>query len=151
MEYWASYKALHGYLNIGYEDGCITGVKFSDAPYPCSIPSPLSDLAARQLQEYLEGCRTAFTVPFEAKGTPFQLSVWEALRQIPYGQTRTYGQIAAAIGKPGACRAVGMACNKNPIWFLIPCHRVIGADRKLTGYAGGLDLKQHLLALEQHK
>lgn len=82
-------------------------------------------------------------------GTPFQLAVWNQLLQIPYGETRTYGQIAAAIGKPGAARAVGMACNRNPLWIAIPCHRVVGSNHALTGYAGGLDMKQALLTLEQ--
>ena len=84
-------------------------------------------------------------------GTPFQKRVWDALRQIPWGQTRSYGQIAAAIGKPGAARAVGQACNKNPIWIAIACHRVLGADHSLTGYAGGTDIKRLLLELEGHR
>ena len=81
-------------------------------------------------------------------GTEFQKSVWAALVRIPYGQTRTYGQIAADIGRPKAARAVGMACNQNPVWIAIPCHRVLGRNGALTGYAGGLDLKQKLLELE---
>ncbi len=82
-------------------------------------------------------------------GTPFQRSVWEALRTIPYGETRTYGQIAALIGHPRAARAVGMANHRNPLCLVVPCHRVVGAGGGLTGYAGGLEIKRRLLALEQ--
>ena len=83
------------------------------------------------------------------QGTDFQKSVWHALQQIPYAQVRTYGQIAQALGRPGAARAVGQACNRNPLWIVIPCHRVIGKNSALTGYAGGIALKQELLELEQ--
>ena len=92
--------------------------------------------------------RREFTIPLEPAGTPFQKQVWEALRTIPYGETRTYGQIAVQIGRPKASRAVGMGNHKNPIAILIPCHRVIGADGSLTGYGGGLDIKEFLLKRE---
>jgi methylated-DNA-[protein]-cysteine S-methyltransferase len=82
------------------------------------------------------------------KGTEFQQKVWAALCEIPYGETRTYGEIAAAIGSPKAARAVGMACNRNPVWITIPCHRVVGSNGSLTGYAGGLEMKKFLLELE---
>jgi len=104
---------------------------------------------ATQLQEYFSGIRKDFDLTLAPKGTPFQKLVWRELTNIPYGQTRTFGEIAAAIGKPGAARAVGMACNRNPIWLLIPCHRVVGRNGALTGYAGGLDMKCKLLELEQ--
>lgn len=104
---------------------------------------------AAQLDEYLCGKRRCFDLPLRLHGTPFQLSVWNALRDIPFGETRNYKQIAAAIGKPNACRAVGNANNKNPISIIIPCHRVIGTDGGLTGYGGGLDVKARLLALER--
>ena len=104
---------------------------------------------AREILEYLEGNRKEFTFPISPAGTSFQTAVWEALRHIPYGQTQTYGQIAAAIGRPGAARAVGQAANRNPIWIVIPCHRVIGSNGSLTGYAGGTELKQSLLELEK--
>jgi len=93
--------------------------------------------------------RKTFDVPIALNGTPFQLSVWNALLQIPYGETRTYGEIAAMIGNPKASRAVGMACNRNPIWILVPCHRVVGKNGALTGFEGGLDVKKALLDLEQ--
>ena len=112
-------------------------------------PSPLSDMVQRQLQEYFAGSRTSFDLPIKPKGTPFQLAVWQALEEIPYGETRTYGNIAAAIGNPKASRAVGMACNRNPLWIVIPCHRVVGSNHNLTGYAGGLSMKRALLELEQ--
>lgn len=111
--------------------------------------TPLLAFAARQLDEYFCGKRRTFSLPIAPKGTAFQQQVWEALQQIPYGQTRTYQQIAEVIGAPAACRAVGNANNKNPISIVIPCHRVIGANGKLTGYAGGLDAKARLLELEQ--
>ena len=101
-----------------------------------------------ELTAYFAGTLRTFSVPLQPVGTPFQLSVWEALRQIPYGETRTYAQIAEAIGNPKACRAVGMANNRNPISILIPCHRVIGAGGALVGYGGGLEVKKFLLALE---
>ncbi len=104
--------------------------------------------AKRQLEEYLAGGRTLFTIPLAPKGTPFQMCVWEALSKIPYGETRSYKQLAEAVQSPKAFRAVGMANHQNPISILIPCHRVIGANGRLTGYAGGLDVKGFLLQLE---
>ncbi|HEX4999472.1 MAG TPA: methylated-DNA--[protein]-cysteine S-methyltransferase [Terriglobia bacterium] len=103
----------------------------------------------RQLEEYFEGRRTDFDAPLDVAGTPFQMAVWNELQRIPYGETRTYGEIAARIGRPGAARAVGMANHDNPIAVVIPCHRVIGGNGSLTGYAGGLHLKQKLLSLER--
>lgn len=105
--------------------------------------------AARQLNEYLEGKRTEFTVQLNPKGTQFQQKVWEELRTIPYGETRSYKQIAEAIGNVNASRAVGMANHYNPIMCMIPCHRVIGANGSLVGYAGGLPVKEQLLNMEK--
>lgn len=105
--------------------------------------------AALQLNEYLDGRRTEFDLPLNPKGTEFQKKVWDALVSIPYGETRSYKQVAEAIGNNKACRAVGMANNKNPIMIFIPCHRVVGSDGSLTGYAGGLDMKEILLSLEK--
>jgi methylated-DNA-[protein]-cysteine S-methyltransferase len=102
-----------------------------------------------QLSEYFAGKRKSFDVPLDLNGTPFQLSVWRALLNIPYGETRTYGEIAQSLGKPQAARAVGMANHDNPVAVVVPCHRVVGHDGSLTGYAGGLHLKQALLALER--
>ncbi len=105
-------------------------------------------IAIRQLLEYLEGKRTKFDLPLDLRGTPFQLSVWSALLEIPYGETRSYLQIANAIGRPRAARAVGAANGANPVGIVVPCHRVIAADGSLHGYGGGLDLKARLLAME---
>lgn len=101
-----------------------------------------------QLEEYFTGERTAFDLPLAPHGTPFQLACWAALTEIGYGSTRSYGEIAAALGQPGAARAVGLANNRNPISIIIPCHRVIGADGSLTGYGGGIEAKRYLLDLE---
>ena len=105
--------------------------------------------AARELEEYFAGERRDFTLPLAPAGTPFQQRVWRALEAIPYGETRTYAQIAAAVGNPRAVRAVGGANHRNPLPVVIPCHRVIGADGSLTGYAGGLERKTLLLGLER--
>ena len=96
----------------------------------------------------MRGERRSFDLPLAPAGTPFQRAVWAELRRIPYGETRSYAQIAAGIGKPGAARAVGQANHRNPLPVFIPCHRVIGASGKLSGYGGGLELKQKLLELE---
>jgi methylated-DNA-[protein]-cysteine S-methyltransferase len=105
--------------------------------------------AAKELKEYFSGTRKRFTFAMEPAGTAFQIGVWNELLKIPYGETATYGQIAMAIGNPKAARAVGMACNRNPIWIVIPCHRVVGAGGSLVGYALGTGMKQTLLELEQ--
>lgn len=111
--------------------------------------TPLIKKASVQLKEYLDGKRVAFDVPLYLEGTEFQKAVWEALKEIPYGETRSYGQIAERIGRPKACRAVGMANNRNPVAIIVPCHRVIGSDGKLVGYGGGMEIKEKLLALER--
>ena len=145
---YAQYDTPLGWISVGYETDTILSVRFGTTAI--HRPCPVSDLAAAQIREYLEGTGKEFSFPIRTCGTPFQELVWEELRRIPYGETRTYGQIAAAIGKPSAARAVGMACNKNPIWIAIPCHRVLGKNASLTGYAGGLELKRKLLKLEQN-
>ena len=106
------------------------------------------DQAEAELGEYFAGDRTGFDVPLELRGTPFQLDVWAQLRAIPHGATASYGDLARNLGNPQASRAVGMANNKNPVAIIVPCHRVVGADGSLTGYAGGLDRKRLLLDLE---
>lgn len=107
--------------------------------------------ATLQLEEYFAGQRQAFNLPLAPSGTEFQRRVWAALAEIPYGETRSYGQIATAIGRPGASRAVGMANGRNPVSIVVPCHRVVGASGSLTGYAGGAERKQFLLDLERGK
>lgn len=108
------------------------------------------NLAEKQLLEYFEGKRKQFDLPFKLKGTPFQEKVWNELLKIPYGETRTYGEIAKNIGNPKTARAVGMANHNNPISIVVPCHRVIGANNKLVGYGLGIDKKQYLLELEKN-
>ncbi|MFJ5832678.1 methylated-DNA--[protein]-cysteine S-methyltransferase [Streptomyces sp. NPDC093089] len=110
-------------------------------------PRPFTE-AVRQLDAYFAGELTAFDLPLNLVGTPFQLRVWDQLLRIPYGETRTYGELAEELGNPGSSRAVGLANGKNPVSIIVPCHRVIGAGGSLTGYGGGLDRKQRLLAFE---
>ena len=102
----------------------------------------------RELEEYFAGTRREFTFPLDLRGTDFQLACWNALLKIPYGETRSYADIARAVGRPQGFRAVGMANNRNPIAIVVPCHRVIASDGTLCGYGGGLDLKRRLLELE---
>ncbi len=133
--------------------GRVTGLHFDSHPTPTPDPRWVRDERAlaplrRQLEEYFAGDRREFELELAPTGTPFQLSVWRELRAIPYGETASYGEIAAAVGQPGAARAVGGANNHNPIAIVVPCHRVIGASGSLTGYGGGLPRKQQLLALE---
>lgn len=137
-----------GLLTIEETDGAITALRFGGETVS-PPPTPLLQRAAQQLTEYFAARRRRFDLPLRPQGTAFQQAAWSALCDIPYGQTRTYAQQAAAIGNPKACRAVGMANHCNPLPLFIPCHRVIGAGGKLTGYAGGLAIKRFLLELEQ--
>jgi methylated-DNA-[protein]-cysteine S-methyltransferase len=107
--------------------------------------------AERQLKEYFARKRKSFSVPLDMRGTHFQRSVWEALLAIPFGETRSYGQVAKQLGNPQAMRAVGAANGRNPISIIVPCHRVIGSSGKLSGFAGGLEAKERLLDLEQER
>ena len=118
---------------------------------PASDACPILDAAERELREFFAGKRRAFTVPLKPSGTPFQLRVWEALRAIPYGETRSYQDVARAVGNERATRAVGLANNRNPLAVIVPCHRVIGKGGSLVGYGGGLDNKRYLLGLEARR
>ena len=139
-----------GDLTLTEEEGALTGLYFGRLSRPGEAgPTALLEEAARQLREYFAGQRREFGLPLRLRGTAFQMQVWQVLQTIPYGEVRTYGEIARAIGKPKACRAVGMANHNNPISIIVPCHRVVGADGSLTGYGGGLAAKEFLLALEQ--
>ena len=139
-------------LGIAEENGAICDVFFNNEKVTNrKIETPLIKKAAAQLAEYFDGKRKTFDLPLAPHGTNFQMQVWKALQNIPYGETRSYGEVAAMIGNSKACRAVGMANNRNPIPIIIPCHRVIGHNGSLTGYAGGLVLKRKLLELEQRK
>ena len=148
-----TYETGFGNITIVSDGNAIISVKAGVLPDHVAIrgADTLTDRAARQLDEYFMGKRRGFDLPLDPHGTCFQRTVWEALIRIPYGETRSYKQIAQAIGNPNACRAVGMANNKNPIWIVIPCHRVIGSDGSLTGYGGGLEMKQRLLELESNE
>ena len=149
MSDYAIYPFPFGQLKIGYEGDAITLLKRTEEPVRSEGRTELTDLAFGQITEYLEGRRREFDFPYRLRGTEFQQKVWRALRAIPYGETRTYGEVAAAVGNPRACRAVGMANHQNPILIAVPCHRVIGADGGLTGYGSGLDMKEALLRLEK--
>lgn len=143
-----------GSLLIEGDDHAVTKVWFTDeqpspGPVP-GLPAPVES-AVRQLGEYFGAERQSFDLALAPVGTPFQLRVWAQLQAIPYGQTASYGEVARALAlRPGASRAVGLANGANPIAIVIPCHRVIGADGSLTGYAGGIARKQYLLDLEAH-
>lgn len=149
MKYVFSYDLPAGRLWIAEENGAITDVRFRPVPGAEVLETPLVRSAFEQLSAYFSGRRRLFDLPLNAAGTAFQESVWQALLSIPYGETRTYSDIARAAGNAKACRAVGMANNKNPIGIIIPCHRVIGADGGLVGYGVGLTIKRMLLALEK--
>ena len=141
--------------HIVFKDNAVVELNYSASD--CVVVSGLSQdcsnelerEARRQLEEYFAGRRKTFDLPLRPNGTDFQRRVWEELLQIPYGQTATYGEIAKRIGNPNAARAVGQACNANPIPIFIPCHRVVGSNSRLTGFALGLDVKSALLELER--
>lgn len=150
MKYYYSYQTRICQLWICEEDHFITKVSFRK-PEGSYIEKETSLIreAARQIDEYMDGERTSFNLPLNPQGTPYQKAVWNTLQKVCFGETRTYKQIAEDIGNPLSCRAVGLANNKNPIAIIIPCHRIIGSNGKLTGYAGGLDVKEKLLTLER--
>ena len=141
-----------GTVGIAEHDGCITNLYFEQDKLPVGIErgetTGLHE-AFRQLNSYLEGNLTTFSLPLAPAGTPFMRAVWQFLSTLPYGATASYRDVAVSIGNPLAARAVGMANHRNPLPILIPCHRVIGKDGKLTGYRGGLRLKKMLLDLER--
>lgn len=147
------YDTKVGKIRVEENGIAITKVQFIDKDIQDEIVNKTELLkeTIKQLEEYFEGKRDFFDLPLEPKGTEFQKNVWKALIEIPYGETRSYGEIAKVIGNEKAARAVGMANNKNPIPIIIPCHRVIGANGKLVGYAGGLDIKEKLLELENKR
>lgn len=150
MNYYSSFESKIGILTMVCDENFLLAVYFGSIQ-PENAEKKQTRLIERtekQLKEYLSGKRKVFDVPLNPQGTEFQKRVWKALTEIPYGETRSYKDIAVKIGNPKACRAVGMANNRNPISILIPCHRVIGARGSLVGYGGGLDKKVQLLELE---
>jgi len=152
MKYYYLYQTEIGPLWIGEENSCITFVVYRElcADYE-KLETPLIKKTYIEIMEFLKGERTGFDVPLNPSGTEFQKKVWKALTTIPYGETCTYKQIAEAVDNPKGCRAVGLANNRNPIAIIVPCHRVIGSNGKLVGYAGGLEAKERLLAVERKK
>ena len=156
MEYYDYYDSPLGQILLVASDAALTGLHFADEKYYPAIaaewlrqPDAKIILRARkQLDDYFAGTRKQFDLPVDPAGTAFQRGVWRALQKIPYGVTANYGAVAKRIGKPSASRAVGAANGRNPISIVIPCHRVIGTNGDLTGYAGGIDRKAALLRLE---
>lgn len=142
------YDTYAGKIGIAEEAGAITDIVFKTIDCPVEETELIRE-TKRQLDEYFAGKRKNFDVPTRLNGTEFQKRVWLALRDIPYGKTASYKDIAAAVGCPKGYRAVGMANNRNPISIIYPCHRVVGSDGSLTGYGGGLDVKAKLLELER--
>jgi methylated-DNA-[protein]-cysteine S-methyltransferase len=144
-----------GKLRLVVEDGALVGLSMEEQRHASAFAAadgqsdPVLDEASRQLAAWFAGERTHFDLPLRPRGTPFQLAVWEALREIPFGETRSYGQVAAGLGELRAVRAVGAANGRNPIGIIVPCHRVIGADGSLVGYGGGMERKRWLLGHER--
>ncbi|MFI3214669.1 MAG: methylated-DNA--[protein]-cysteine S-methyltransferase [Eubacteriales bacterium] len=151
MTDFAIYETKLGYFKITVENEIVIAIKkinYEDI-VDMGIKTNLTTKVFTQLEEYFSGKRKTFDFPFELHGTDFQKRVWRALLDIHYGKTRSYKDIAIAIGNEKACRAVGMANNKNPLPIVVPCHRVIGTSGKMVGYAYGMPMKEFLLALEQ--
>lgn len=154
--YYAPIDSPIGPLNLGVSEKGLVALEFDRKNFPPTKNKQVdwqksvekTAPYARELSEYFAGKRRAFTFPLDLRGTPFQKQCWNALLAIPYGETRTYADIARAIKNPQAFRAVGLANNRNPIAIVVPCHRVIASDGTLCGYGGGLDVKRKLLELE---
>ena len=149
MTYRYSYETVLGSVTFVEENGALLAISTHRTFEGIEQETPLIKEAYRQLSEYLKGERKGFDLALLIKGTTFQQQVWKALLEIPYGETRSYKQIAVAIGNPKAVRAVGMANNRNPLLIVVPCHRVIGANGKLVGYGAGIEKKEFLLRLEK--
>lgn len=137
-----------GVLTLESDGSAVTALRFGDFTNGGST-CPVLERAAEELAEYFSGKRRSFSIPLSASGTEFQCKVWESLKTIPYGETTSYADIARKIGNPKACRAVGGANNRNPLPIFVPCHRVVGKSGQLVGYAGGLEIKDFLIRLEQ--
>lgn len=147
---WCLCRTPIGTVRITESEKGVTGLRFCDGTEQAPEVSGIYlGEACRQLREYFSKKRRSFDVPLDLRGSEFQRRVWDELQGIPYGETRSYQDIAASIGNPNAARAVGLANNRNPILIMIPCHRVVGKNKKLVGYAAGLERKEYLLALEK--
>ena len=139
-----------GVLTIAEEGGFITNIAFGERNFDGIMgENAVISQAKAQLEEYFAGARREFDLPLDMRGTDFQKRVWSALLTVPYGRTATYKDVAIKAGSPKGARAVGMANNKNPIVIVVPCHRIVGADGSLVGFAGGIDTKRFLLELEK--
>ena len=149
MIYQFTYKTVLGDVTLVEEDGALLAISMQSDHGGIAQETPLIKDAFRQLSEYLIGERKEFEIPLRMKGTEFQKQVWTALLEIPYGETRSYKQIAETIGNPKGMRAVGMANNRNQLLIVVPCHRVIGANGSLVGYGEGVEMKEFLLRLEK--
>lgn len=149
MDKFAFYEYKTYIFKIGYSDNEIVYLHTVKDMGSGGEKTAVSDYAFTQITEYFDGRRKVFDFPYKLRGTDFQIKVWNALRDIPFGETKSYKDIAIAIGSPKSCRAVGGANNKNPILIAVPCHRVIGISGNLVGFAGGLAMKEALLALEK--
>ena len=149
MIFQYSYETILGSVTFVEEDGTLLAITTHRTYEGKRLETSLIKEAYKQLSEYLIGKRQNFDLPLNPRGTVFQQQVWKALSDIPYGETRSYKQIAEAIGNPKAVRAVGMANNRNPLLIVVPCHRVIGANGKLVGYGAGIEKKEFLLKLEK--
>jgi methylated-DNA-[protein]-cysteine S-methyltransferase len=156
MQYYDYYQSLHGRMLLVADDQALTGVYFTGQKYQPRIEAdwmrdarhaPLRK-AKQELAEYFAGMRRRFTVKVAPRGTPFQRAVWKAIAGVGFGRTIPYGELARRAGHPGSARAVGAATGRNPIGIIVPCHRIVGSNGALTGYAGGLAKKRALLALE---
>jgi methylated-DNA-[protein]-cysteine S-methyltransferase len=152
--YWHEIASPIGRLLLAGGEQALTQLHFQSGSHPLRAPpewrreaAPLRR-AITQLEEYFDGARRSFQLALAPQGTAFQLKVWQALRQIPYGETTSYGELARRLGVPGGARAVGLANGSNPLPIIVPCHRVIGSDGSLTGFGGGLPIKHALLSLE---
>ena len=148
----AEIESPAGLLRLAADDEALQRLEFVSGKKNTSHPAPTAKIlkeTIRQLRAYFSGKLEQFDLPLAPEGTPFQLEVWRRLCEIPYGETISYGELARRIGNPNASRAVGLANGSNPIAIIIPCHRVIGSNGKLTGYGGGLPIKEKLLALER--
>ena len=142
---WFQLDTPIGELSYALDETGVCAVRFG----PKEGAAPGSDEVAQELKAYFAGELTSFSVPLHVrKGTEFERAVWDQMKLIPYGETRSYGYVAGAVGEPGGAQAVGLACNRNPLPIIVPCHRIIGADGKLVGFGGGLKLKRMLLELE---
>jgi methylated-DNA-[protein]-cysteine S-methyltransferase len=153
MHYIYFYKTDIGKIGIVGSDAAITNLYLPGENIPHDLSkeeTPILYTANQQLQKYFQGIIKNFDLPLHMTGTDFMMKVWRSLLTIPYGETRSYGDIAKSIGNKKACRAVGMANHRNPISIIVPCHRVIGSDGKLVGYGGGLKIKSYLLELERY-